>query len=141
MENKPQQALTVHRIAPEEMVAVVDQLLQRRPGLSPESPNITGADVCNAGTDCYQVRADGHPVMHYAVERVTRANGKIDAYVLAADGKCKGVDLTRSILPHIERQLAGCDQVIILTTRRGLAAKLGTLGYSLGGVIMRKKLQ
>lgn len=141
MEKHQQAALTVHRITVADMVAVLDQLLARRPGVRTESENMAGADICGDSAECYQVRADGRPVMHYALERVRRANGEVDGYVIAADGKCSGVDLTRTMMPHIERQMADCHTLIIYTARRGLAAKLSSLGYSLGGVVLRKKLK
>jgi hypothetical protein len=79
--------------------------------------------------------------LHYVLRRVRRSNGKYDGYVMAAQGKCKGIDLTATVLPYIEQQLADCDTLEIQTKRRGLGQKLAAQGYQLGGVILRKNLK
>lgn len=108
--------------------------------LSTNSRNVSIADWL-AGAACYEVRADGKPVMHYALDRVRRANGKVDGFIVAALGSCPGVDLTGAVLPVIEQQMADCDTLEIQTKRRGLGKKLAARGFHLGGVILRKNLK
>ena len=58
-----------------------------------------------------------------------------------AAGGAPGVDLTKAIVPVIERQAAGALQVAITTRRRGLVKKLVKQGYVVSGVTLRKRLQ
>lgn len=69
--------------------------------------------------------------------------------VAAASGRLPGYDLTRTVMPAIERAAAGCRAVVLQTARPGLVRKLARMGYTAiaGGfgpdqqhVIMRKAL-
>jgi hypothetical protein len=128
--------LTVVRIPAEVAVVALAPLMR----LSTDSPNVSLQDMCN-GSECYRViNEEGEPVLHYVLRRVLRSNGKKDGFIMAAEGKCSGVNLINAVLPHIEQQLADCDTVEVRTKRRGLGARLATHGYHLGGVILRKSL-
>lgn len=132
------EGLTVHAIS-------IDQAKAALAGMDLEkvntgSPNITLDDVLQ-DCECYEVRRDGQPVMHYALTRITRANGKTDGYILAAQGRCKGVDLTHAMLPYMEKQLSDCDWIELHTRRRPLAMKAGMHGYKVCGVKLGKMLK
>lgn len=135
MENQPKE-LTVHPVSAEAARVALAPLMR----LSTDSRNVSLDDML-AGASCFEVRADGKPVMHYVLDRVRRSNGNVDGFVLAAQGHCPGVDLTGFALDHIERQMADCDTLEIQTKRRGLGKKLARRGFHLGGVILRKNLK
>lgn len=92
-------------------------------------------DLC-AGSECFLVESDCGPVGAYAL----KICGPV-VWLMAAGGKVRGIDLTAAIVPAIERQAAGADQVAITTKRRGLVKKLLRQGYLITGVTLRKKLK
>lgn len=126
----------MHQVPADVVIAALAGLMR----LSTDSPNVSLADMCD-GSECYEVRADGKPVMHYILRRVQHSNGRFDGFIMAAEGRCAGVDLTGTMVPFMERQLADCDYIEVQTKRRGLGRKLARQGYELGGVILRKKLK
>lgn len=51
------------------------------------------------------------------------------------------LDLTRTVLPVIEQQVAGLDSLAFQTARPGLVRKAQAQGYEVAGWILRKKLK
>jgi hypothetical protein len=82
------------------------------------------------------------PVLYLVMRVEDQARGR-EGVVLAAAGGLKGHDLTRALLPQLERLFAsvGCASVRIQTARRGLMRKLAALGYApTPHVVFRKAL-
>jgi hypothetical protein len=94
------------------------------------------AECAARGGVLFEVLADGERVGLYALD-VNRYPHGVEGVVAFATGRAS-FDLTRRVLPLIERQFVGCDVVRVDTRRRGLAAKLASLGYRFDGLIMRK---
>lgn len=96
-----------------------------------------------AGADLFAVTHAGHACLFYAL-RLTPPR----AWLEAGAGHLPGVDLTREVLPLIERQAqaAGCSEIGITTKRRGLIAKLQRAGWRIeapfyAGYTLKKALQ
>lgn len=92
-------------------------------------------ELC-AGSECFLLENETGPVGGYALKVV----GPV-VWLMAAGGNLRGIDLTSAIVPAIERQAEGSDQVAITTKRRGLVKKLLRQGYQITGITLRKKLK
>ena len=82
---------------------------------------------------------EGNTVGAYALRGQQLPAGVI-VWLTAGQGKADDIDLTRDLLPHIERQAAAADYLAIRTLRPGLVKKLAAQGYQPAGTIMVKKL-
>jgi len=101
---------------------------------------LTMAEACQ-GAECFMVEGEGGKIMAaYAVSVSQHSGGRV-AWVCAAGSVARGPDLTASILPVIEQQAAGAEQVAITTRRRGLVKKLVRQGYEITGITLRKRIQ
>lgn len=111
------------------------------PGRDTSGGMLTLAEVCQ-GALCFRVEAGGKVVGAYAVQITHHAAGPV-AWIKAAGGRLPGADLTVSLLPAIEAQLAlhGVRCMAIKTRRIGLVRKLARLDYFSGGVTMLKILE
>lgn len=94
-------------------------------------------EACSGATTWAVEDAEGRIVMAYAM----RAAGGA-CWVTAAGGDAPGVDLTKSVLPVMQRQARamGCDQLAVTTKRGGLVRKLQRQGFEQTAVTLRKKL-
>ncbi len=63
-----------------------------------------------------------------------------EGVVLLAAGGLDGVDLTATIMPHIESLFIGCTSVRIHTQRAGLTKKLACMGYQAREIVLSKHL-
>lgn len=95
------------------------------------------ADVIS-GSHAYRVVKDGEEIGAYCLRGQTLPHGVV-AWLVAGQGRAPGIDLTRDLLPEIERQAQDADFLAIQTTRPGLVKKLAAQGYAVGGIIMVKK--
>lgn len=82
----------------------------------------------------------GEAIGTYALRSQNCPNGVI-AWLVVGQGNAPGADLTRDLLPAIERQAEGANYLAIQTQRHGLIAKLLKQGYQVGGTILVKKLK
>lgn len=89
------------------------------------------------GAMLYRVAAEGEPVGYVILRLVHQAHGT-EGEILAAAGRLAGADLTRDVLPQLERMFAGVSAFTITTARRGLVAKLAPLGYAVTHYTLRK---
>lgn len=99
------------------------------------------AELCQDGQGYEVSDSAGRPVMAYVLAIRDHAAARV-CWVQAAGGAMPGVDLTRELLPTIERQAKGqgAGQVAITTRRRGLIKKLRAHGYQVTGVTLRKEI-
>lgn len=95
-------------------------------------------ELC-AGGQVFAVQSAGRMVMAYVLAVRQHEAARV-CWVQAAGGAAPGVDLTRELMPRIERQAKeqGAGQVAITTRRRGLIKKLRAQGYMVTGVTLRK---
>lgn len=89
--------------------------------------------------DFYEVMDGDRIIGRYAL-RVNQFSNGAEGDIAAAVGCLPGVDLTASLLPHIEAQFAGVQAVKIETKRRSLARKFLAAGYHIDGYILRKRV-
>lgn len=101
--------------------------------------SLTVEESCR-GAECFLLVGEGGVMGAYALRVVSHDAGRV-VWIQAAAGGAPGVDLTKAIVPVIERQAAGALQVAITTRRRGLVKKLVKQGYVVSGVTLRKRLQ
>lgn len=101
---------------------------------------IASIDETLRGAEFFEVVHQGAVVARWAL-RVDRTAAGREGVIVAAVGGMRGIDLTRSFLPIIERQLDGVDVVKIETPRKGLVAKLLAQGYKVEGYVLRKQVQ
>jgi len=92
------------------------------------------------GAVLFEVLDDGGDLAAAYVLRVDRQVGRTVGVVVAAGGSLPGVDLTESIMPHIETQFYGCDAIRLHTERVGLVKKLGRQGFKTAEIILEKEL-
>lgn len=97
------------------------------------------AELCEGGQVFAAHDAQGRPVLAYVLTMRDHAAARV-CWVQAAAGGAAGHDLTREMLPGIERQASeqGAHQIAITTRRRGLINKLRAQGYTVTGVTLRK---
>lgn len=119
------------------------EFAEARPFLMEAMRHDTTAGACTleelcAGAECFVLEGEGGPVGAYAL-KVTEPGPVV--WLMAAGGNVRGIDLTGAIVPAIERQAAGADQVAVTTRRRGLVKKLLRQGYQITGITLRKKLK
>lgn len=85
--------------------------------------------------------ADGKALAAFAVQIIQRERGRALEVCAAQHLGARG-DLTKTILPEIERLFGeGCDVMNIYTRRPGLVRKLEQAGYTEVAKIMQKKLR
>lgn len=96
-------------------------------------------ELCQGGQAFAVCDRTGAMVMAYVLAVRDHAAARV-CWVQAAAGAARGVDLTREVLPRIERQAKeqGAGQIAITTRRRGLIKKLRAQGYTVTGVTLRK---
>lgn len=101
----------------------------------------TMAELCR-DTLAFSVDADGERLAAYAIKVVNHENERV-AWVMAAGGGMRGVDLTATVLPAIEYQAQqlNAGQIAITTRRRGLIHKLSAMGYTVAGITLRKNIK
>lgn len=111
------------------------------PGRDTSAGMLSLEETCRRAM-CFRVEAGGEVVGAYAVEITLHEAGPV-AWIKAAGGRLAGGDLTRSLLPAIEAQLAlhGVRCLAVTTRRLGLVKKLAGQGYFSSGVTMRKILE
>lgn len=111
------------------------------PGCDTSGGMLTLEETCRNAL-CFRVEAGGEVVGAYALQILEHAAGPV-AWIKAAGGRLPGGDLTASLLPAIEAQLAlyGVRCMAIQTRRLGLVKKLARQGYFSSGVTMRKILE
>lgn len=99
-----------------------------------------GLDELCTGGQVFGVHSAGRLVMAYVLTMRDHAAARV-CWVQAAGGGAPGLDLTRELMPRIEKQAKeqGAGQVAITTRRRGLIKKLRAQGYTVTGVTLRKK--
>lgn len=99
----------------------------------------TAQETCRGGV-CFAVTQGGQDVAGYSLTAHDFDRGRV-LWVNGAGGAA-GFDLTQTIMPVIEAQArdSGAAQVAYITKRRGLIAKLEKQGYTVTGVVMRKKI-
>lgn len=104
------------------------------------------AELCRSAV-IFEVQSDGERIGFYALES-RRESSRLVGWVLAAAGRCIGsAAMTRRVLPLIEKQFIGVDEVAIATKRPGLRAELSKQGYAMmrnlgdAGWVMRKALR
>lgn len=100
----------------------------------------TMAELCRDAL-AFSVDADGERCGAYAIKIVNHDAERV-AWVMAAGGAMRGVDLTGTVLPAIEYQARelNAGQIAITTRRRGLIHKLTAMGYTVAGITLRKNL-
>lgn len=74
------------------------------------------------------------------VLRIDVLAGRNEGVVVAAGGRADGIDLTATIMPHIEKMFIGCQSIRIHTERIGLAKKLHKQGYRAAELVLKKEL-
>lgn len=89
------------------------------------------------GAMLYQVKAAGELVGYVILRVVHQAHGA-EGEILAAAGRLAGADLTRDVLPALERMFSGVRCFRISTARPGLVKKLRAAGYELTHYTLRK---
>ena len=100
----------------------------------------TMADIV-AGSYAFRVTDEnGELVGFYALKGEEKPGGVV-AWLVAGQGNAKDCDLTRDLLPEIEKQAGGAQYLAIQTTRKGLIKKLLDQGYEVGGTILVKRLK
>jgi hypothetical protein len=63
-----------------------------------------------------------------------------EGVILLGAGSMEGVDLTATIMPHIESLFIGCTSVRVHTERAGLTKKLACMGYQAREIVLSKHL-
>ena len=98
------------------------------------------AELCRDAI-AFTVDADGERCAAYAIKVVDHDGARL-AWIMAAGGAMRGVDLTATVLPAIEYQARELKvkQLAITTRRRGLIHKLCAMGYSVAGITLRKNI-
>jgi hypothetical protein len=93
------------------------------------------------GAQLFQVEDDAGEVLAAFVLRVDRLACRTIGVIVAAGGAALGVDLTASIVPHIEKNMfVGVDAVSVHTERAGLVKKLSRQGYRVAEIILEKEV-
>jgi hypothetical protein len=93
------------------------------------------------GAQLFAVEAENGAVVAAFVLRVDRYACRTVGVVVAAGGALPGIDLTASIMPHIERHMfVGVDAIAVHTERRGLVRKLEGQGYKVSEIILEKEV-
>lgn len=99
------------------------------------------SDFIGDGLSFLLTGSDGAALAAFAVQVVQRERGRALEVCAAQHLGARG-DLTRTILPEIERVFGvGCDVMNIYTRRPGLVRKLEQAGYAEVAKIMQKKLR
>lgn len=95
------------------------------------------------GAKLFAVEADNDGTVVAAfVLRVDHFAGRTVGVVVAAGGAFPGVDLTASLMPHIEQNMfVGVDAIAVHTERTGLVKKLAGQGYSVAEIILEKEVK
>lgn len=87
------------------------------------------------------VMVDGELRGVFMIRLETSDNGK-EMSVLWGAGHASGIDLTREVLPEIERiaKEFACKAVFFLTRRKGLISKAESIGYQYYETVMKKAI-
>ena len=133
------QTLNVHPADMREVLALLDLA-----GSAKADTTLGAATIEELCRDAlaFAVDANGERCAAYAIKVVNHEAERV-AWVMAAGGTVRGVDLTASVLPAIEHQARELDagQIAITTRRRGLIHKLSAMGYTVAGITLRKNLK
>lgn len=99
---------------------------------------LTISEACAGATAWAVETLTGSVVMAYAMRPVGKT-----CWIVAASGDLPGVDLTKAVLPTIEKQAValGCQQVAVTTRRSGLVHKLKRAGWREAATTLRKVIQ
>lgn len=93
------------------------------------------------GAQLFEVEDGAGGVLAAFVLRVDRLACRTVGVIVAAGGAAPGVDLTASIVPHIEKNMfVGVDAVSVHTERAGLVKKLSRQGYRVAEIILEKEV-
>lgn len=135
MENHPEKPLTLTRGAwGPDSAAWVARAVQQA------SVEDLRREVAAGSAQLWEVR-DGDAVRAVFLLRVEHNAAGSEGVILAAAGGVPGVDLTRQVLPHVERLFLNCRSVRIHTARPGLARKLAGMGYEPAEIVLVKELR
>jgi hypothetical protein len=94
------------------------------------------------GAQLFEVEDDEGLVVAAFVLRVDRLACRTVGVIVAAGGAAAGIDLTASIVPHIEKHMfVGCDAISVHTERAGLVKKLSRQGYRVAEIILEKEVR
>lgn len=74
------------------------------------------------------------------VLRIERREGGAEGVIVAASGRLAGVNLTRALLPAIERKFRGVKRIRVHTARRGLVKLLAQAGYTLREFVLHREV-
>lgn len=126
--------ITLERVAWD---AAADRFFSVIRGNCPMAPGFYRDEVEVRGSAHIAVSQDGARIGSF----VLRDEGA-EAVIVAGAGRARGVDLTRAVLPVIERECAraGYEAVRFHTARAGLVAKVAALGWDYQETVMRKGL-
>lgn len=97
-------------------------------------------DAALAGAALFEVVVMGAVVARYAIKEFQRPHG-VEAYVMAAAGGLPGVDLIRTMEPHIAQHCQGADRMKFSTRRRGLIKKMMRQGWVIDSYVLGKKIK
>jgi hypothetical protein len=93
------------------------------------------------GAQLFEVEDDAGQAVAAFVLRVDRLACRTVGVIVAAGGAAPGVDLTASVVPHIEQNMfVGVDAVSVHTERAGLVKKLSRQGYRVAEIILEKEV-
>lgn len=134
-----EKSLTVHAVPVASILDVLGPLERAKTDTSLGAVSLSDA---LQGAQGFTVTDEGGAmVMAFALRIVQHRAARV-AWVMAAMGNAPGTDLTRSVLPLIERiaREQGAGQVAVTTKRAGLVKKMQALGYLESGVTLRKNI-
>lgn len=97
-------------------------------------------DAALAGAALFDVVVMGVTVARYAIKEFQRPHG-VEAYVIAAAGSLPGVDLIRTLEPHIVQHCQAADRLKFSTRRRGLIKKMIRQGWVIDSYVLGKKIK
>ena len=128
-------------VTPVELEKVLHLL--EKAGLKKSDTTLGAASVKELCADAipFAVEQNGECVSAYAIKVVKHENSTV-AWVMAGAGSLEGVDMTATVFPCIEYQAKqlNATQVAVMTKRMGLVKKLESMGYTVTGINLRKKI-
>lgn len=119
----------------ESAAAMLAPAMQHEPGVTVG----TLAEIVNTERAVLFGVFSGAEMVGAYVLRVEQKEQGREGIIVAAGGNLPGYSLIRTILPAIERQLAGCQWIRAHTARRGIMREMAHLGYIQREVIMAKE--
>jgi hypothetical protein len=117
---------------------VTEELIGR--ALSSATVGDIKRQTAGEGARLFVVQDESAETVLAYVLRVDRQENKTVCVIVAAGGNLPGEDLTALMLPHVERQFIGCDEIRFHTARPGLCRKMARMGYATQEIIMKKDL-